>query len=40
MNSETSAFKADASGTAPKQSDYLPNLKFSDGNEIPMVSQP
>lgn len=37
MNSETSTFKPDASGTAPKQLDYIPNLKLSDGNETPMV---
>lgn len=37
MNSEVSGFKADASGTAPKQSEYIPYLKLNDGNEIPMV---
>jgi hypothetical protein len=37
MNSEASGFKADASGTAPKQSEYIPYLKLNDGNEIPMV---
>ncbi|GAB1313045.1 Alpha-keto ester reductase [Madurella fahalii] len=37
MNSETSGFKPDASGTAPKQLEYIPNLKLSDGNEIPML---
>ncbi|KXX81198.1 NADPH-dependent conjugated polyketone reductase C1 [Madurella mycetomatis] len=37
MNSETSEFKPDASGTAPKQLEYIPNLKLSDGNEIPML---
>lgn len=37
MNSETSAYKPDASGVGPKQLDYIPDLKLSDGNEIPMV---
>jgi hypothetical protein len=38
MNSETAEFKLDASGTDPKQAEYIPHLKLSDGNEIPMVS--
>ncbi|KAL2136716.1 hypothetical protein VTI74DRAFT_2127 [Chaetomium olivicolor] len=37
MNSETSGYKPDASGTAPKQLEYIPHLKLSDGNEIPML---
>jgi len=37
MNSITSAFKPDASGETPKQLEYIPNLKLSDGNEIPLV---
>ena len=39
MNSISAAFKPDASGTAPKQSEYIPFLKLNDGNEIPMVSK-
>ncbi|KAK8026156.1 nadph-dependent alpha-keto amide [Apiospora arundinis] len=38
MNSMTSAFKPDASGTAPKQMDYMPHLKLNDGKEIPLLS--
>ena len=38
MNSIGSSFEPDASGTAPKQLPYLPNLKLNDGNEIPFVS--
>lgn len=38
MNSIGSAYKPDATGTDPKQSDYLPSLKLNDGNEIPLVS--
>lgn len=39
MNSITSTFKPDASGgEGPKQMDYIPNLKMSDGNEIPMLA--
>jgi hypothetical protein len=37
MNSETAVHNPDASGTTPKQSGYIPTLKLSDGNEIPMV---
>ncbi|KAK7948760.1 uncharacterized protein PG986_009646 [Apiospora aurea] len=37
MNSMTSAFKPDATGNAPKQLDYMPNLKLNDGNEIPLL---
>ncbi|KAK8094002.1 NAD/NADP-dependent indole-3-acetaldehyde reductase, partial [Apiospora hydei] len=37
MNSMTSAFKPDATGNAPKQMDYMPNLKLNDGNEIPLL---
>ncbi|KAK3683728.1 NADP-dependent oxidoreductase domain-containing protein [Podospora appendiculata] len=37
MHSITSAFKPDASGNPPKQQEYIPNLKLSDGNEIPML---
>ncbi|KAK4237650.1 NADP-dependent oxidoreductase domain-containing protein [Achaetomium macrosporum] len=37
MNSDASEYKPDASGTAPKQLDYIPHLKLSDGNEIPML---
>ncbi|KAK4149085.1 NADP-dependent oxidoreductase domain-containing protein [Chaetomidium leptoderma] len=37
MNSETSGFEPNASGIAPKQSEYIPPLKLSDGNEIPML---
>ena len=39
MNSISAAFKPDASGTAPRQSEYIPFLKLNDGNEIPMVSK-
>lgn len=37
MNSAASVFQPDASGAAPKQLDYLPKLKLSDGNEIPFL---
>ncbi|KAH6622980.1 NADP-dependent oxidoreductase domain-containing protein [Chaetomium tenue] len=37
MNSATSTFHADTSGTAPKQTEYIPFLKLNDGNEIPML---
>ncbi|KAK3315145.1 NADP-dependent oxidoreductase domain-containing protein [Apodospora peruviana] len=37
MHSITSHFQPDASGATPKQLDYLPNLKLSDGNEMPML---
>ncbi|KAL2171630.1 hypothetical protein VTG60DRAFT_2198 [Thermothelomyces hinnuleus] len=37
MNSATAEFKVDASGTPPKQADYIPHLKLNDGNEIPML---
>jgi len=37
MNSETASSTPDATGNVPKQLDYIPNLKLSDGNEIPMV---
>lgn len=37
MNSATSTSAPDASGEPPKQLEYIPNLKLSDGNEIPMV---
>lgn len=37
MHSITSAFKANATGDAPKELGYLPTLKLNDGNEIPMV---
>ncbi|KAK3293280.1 NADP-dependent oxidoreductase domain-containing protein [Chaetomium fimeti] len=37
MNSDTSTFHADASGTAPKQTEYIPFLKLNDGHEIPML---
>lgn len=40
MNSMGSAFKPDASGASPKQMDYIPYLKLSDGHEIPMVRTP
>ncbi|KAH9893661.1 aldehyde reductase 1 [Xylariomycetidae sp. FL2044] len=38
MNSVTGTFRPDATGTSPKQMDYLPNLKLNDGNEIPMLA--
>lgn len=37
MNSIASSYEPDASGKTPKQLEYIPNLKLSDGNEIPMV---
>ncbi|KAK3304412.1 NADP-dependent oxidoreductase domain-containing protein [Chaetomium strumarium] len=37
MNSEAAEYKPNASGTAPKQLEYIPHLKLSDGNEIPML---
>ncbi|KAK8086506.1 NADPH-dependent conjugated polyketone reductase C1 [Apiospora phragmitis] len=37
MNAITSAFKPDASGTGPKQMDYIPHLKLNDGNDIPLL---
>ncbi len=38
MNSVPGTFKPAASGDdAPKQLHYLPPLKLSDGNEIPLV---
>ena len=37
MNSITSTSEPDASGTPPKQLEYIPSLKLSDGHEIPMV---
>lgn len=38
MNSILSTFTPDASGTPPKQTDYIPWLTLNDGNQIPMVS--
>lgn len=40
MHSIKSTFKPDATGTSPKQMEYIPSLKLNDGNEIPMVSRP
>ncbi|KAK3343890.1 NADP-dependent oxidoreductase domain-containing protein [Lasiosphaeria hispida] len=37
MNSITSAFVPNATGDAPKQLEYIPNLKLNDGNEIPLL---
>ncbi|KAK3946312.1 NADPH-dependent conjugated polyketone reductase C1 [Diplogelasinospora grovesii] len=37
MHSITAAFKPDASGAPPKQLEYIPSLKLSDGHEIPML---
>lgn len=37
MNSITSSYQPTASGEAPKQLEYIPSLKLSDGNEIPML---
>ncbi|KAK4190254.1 putative NADPH-dependent alpha-keto amide reductase [Podospora australis] len=37
MHSIIGAFKPDASGTPPKQLEYIPSLKLSDGNEIPFL---
>ncbi|AEO61775.1 hypothetical protein MYCTH_2141012 [Thermothelomyces thermophilus ATCC 42464] len=37
MSSATAEFQVHASGTAPKQVDYIPHLKLNDGNEIPML---
>ncbi|KAI0423841.1 aldo/keto reductase [Xylaria sp. FL1042] len=36
MHSIAAAFKPDASGTGPKQLEYIPNLKLNDGHEIPL----
>ncbi|KAI0970939.1 aldo/keto reductase [Xylaria arbuscula] len=36
MHSITASFRPDASGTGPKQLDYIPNLKLNDGHEIPL----
>ncbi|WQF81746.1 Putative aldo/keto reductase, aldo-keto reductase, NADP-dependent oxidoreductase [Colletotrichum destructivum] len=38
MNSILSTFTPDASGTPPKQTDYIPWLKLNDGNKIPMLA--
>ncbi|KAJ1324963.1 2,5-diketo-D-gluconate reductase A [Microdochium nivale] len=38
MNSIASAFRADPSGTAPKQHGAVPMLELNDGNKIPMLS--
>ncbi|GKT87047.1 aldo keto reductase [Colletotrichum tofieldiae] len=38
MNSILSTFKPDASGTPPKQTDYIPWLTLNDGNQIPMLA--
>ncbi|GKT46970.1 NAD/NADP-dependent indole-3-acetaldehyde reductase [Colletotrichum spaethianum] len=38
MNSILSTFKPDASGTPPKQMDYIPWLTLNDGNQIPMLA--
>ncbi|KAI0403493.1 aldo/keto reductase [Xylaria palmicola] len=38
MNSVPASFKPDSSGTSPKQSEYIPNLKLNDGHEIPMLA--
>ncbi|KAK0654550.1 NADP-dependent oxidoreductase domain-containing protein [Cercophora samala] len=37
MNSIEATHTPDASGTTPKQTDHIPNLKLSDGNEIPFL---
>jgi len=37
MNSILSTFTPDASGTPPKQVDYIPWLTLNDGNKIPML---
>ncbi|KAK7920583.1 NAD/NADP-dependent indole-3-acetaldehyde reductase, partial [Apiospora marii] len=37
MNSMTSAFKPDTSGSGPKQMDYIPHLRLNDGNDIPLL---
>ncbi|KAK2032292.1 aldo/keto reductase [Colletotrichum zoysiae] len=37
MNSILSTFAPDASGTPPKQMDYIPWLTLNDGNKIPML---
>ncbi|RYC53878.1 hypothetical protein CHU98_g12330 [Xylaria longipes] len=37
MHSMAAAFKPDASGTGPKQMEYIPRLKLDDGYEIPML---
>ncbi|KZL82144.1 aldo keto reductase [Colletotrichum incanum] len=38
MNSILSTYKPDASGTPPKQVDYIPWLTLNDGNQIPMLA--
>lgn len=38
MNSIEASHAPDASGATPKQLDHIPNLRLSDGNEIPFVS--
>ncbi|KAI0125012.1 aldehyde reductase 1 [Xylariales sp. AK1849] len=38
MHSIAAAFKPDATGTPPKQMEYIPHLKLNDGNEIPMLA--
>ncbi|KAI3320702.1 Aldo/keto reductase [Xylariaceae sp. AK1471] len=38
MHSMAASFKPDASGTGPKQMDYIPNLELNDGHEIPMLA--
>ncbi|WYZ36563.1 hypothetical protein EsH8_II_000069 [Colletotrichum jinshuiense] len=38
MNSILSTFTPDASGTPPKQTDYIPWLTLNDGNQIPMLA--
>lgn len=38
MNSSVASYKPDATGQAPKQLQYIPNLKLNDGHEIPMAS--
>ncbi|KAK4175949.1 NADP-dependent oxidoreductase domain-containing protein [Triangularia setosa] len=37
MNSVEASHAPDASGATPKQLDHIPNLKLSDGNEIPFL---
>ena len=37
MNSITADYVPEPTGSDPKQLGYLPSLKLSDGNEIPMV---
>ncbi|KAI0799552.1 Aldo/keto reductase [Xylaria sp. FL0064] len=36
MHSIAATFKPDASGTRPKQSEYIPNFKLNDSHEIPL----